>query len=212
MPSFPLWVTYSLAVIAILGPIGGAWFGALQTARRDDRRWDREREREDQRWQRENESHLKARRHEMDVQWRASRSDLYSATYSAFFQWRMKITTAFTHKVSGPLPDAEVKELIQYARQAEAQVALLALYASSGIITHVTTLSQVLSEGAYNVYTGTEFDQENWHFKSGDGLTDLLNAMRHDLGADHVDRPVPAIYYTPKSERPTSTPPSDSNC
>jgi hypothetical protein len=51
----PLAVTYTLAVIAILGPIGGALLGAWLTARRDDKRWSREKKRDNERWARERE-------------------------------------------------------------------------------------------------------------------------------------------------------------
>jgi hypothetical protein len=49
----PLWITLVLAVIAIMGPIGGALIGGMITARRDDRRWQLELEREEARWARE---------------------------------------------------------------------------------------------------------------------------------------------------------------
>jgi hypothetical protein len=46
----PLWVTLALAIIAIMGPIGGAAIGGTLTARRDDKRWQRELERENQQY------------------------------------------------------------------------------------------------------------------------------------------------------------------
>ncbi|MEU0885671.1 hypothetical protein ABZ345_44415 [Lentzea sp. NPDC005914] len=58
MSNVPLWVTYSLAVIAILGPIGGALFGAWMTARRDDKRWQLEHDREERAWTREQEQRV----------------------------------------------------------------------------------------------------------------------------------------------------------
>src|SRR5690242_19639165 len=51
----PLWVTLTLGLIAIMGPIGGALIGGMITARRDDQRWLRELEREEARWVHENE-------------------------------------------------------------------------------------------------------------------------------------------------------------
>ncbi|OLT46999.1 hypothetical protein BJF85_00675 [Saccharomonospora sp. CUA-673] len=43
----PLWATFVIAGIALVGSVGGAWLNGFFTARRDDKRWQRERERAD---------------------------------------------------------------------------------------------------------------------------------------------------------------------
>lgn len=53
--SVPLWVTIALGAMAVLGPMGGTWLGALIAARHDQRRWVRETQREDTHWKREQE-------------------------------------------------------------------------------------------------------------------------------------------------------------
>lgn len=85
---FPLWVTYSLAVIAILGPIGGALFGAWLTARRDDRRWDREVQREDLRWQREHERTQEQNAHDLAKHWTTERLELFGEIHHVLCEWR----------------------------------------------------------------------------------------------------------------------------
>ncbi|MBB3664473.1 hypothetical protein FB384_003377 [Prauserella sediminis] len=41
----PLWATFVIAGIALVGSVGGAWLNGFFTVRRDDKRWQRERER-----------------------------------------------------------------------------------------------------------------------------------------------------------------------
>ncbi|WP_328454693.1 MULTISPECIES: hypothetical protein [unclassified Amycolatopsis] len=90
MPTqIPLWVTLVLAIIAIMGPIGGALIGGMITARRDDRRWERELEREEARWQRETEREEARREREIKREDHRYWLELRATTYTeVIVHWR----------------------------------------------------------------------------------------------------------------------------
>jgi hypothetical protein len=85
----PLWVTLALALVAIAGPIGGAWIGGTVTAKRDDRRWHAEAEREERR-----------RRHEDEradeVYWRNARATAYAAVAVSLSEYLVKASNAIS--------------------------------------------------------------------------------------------------------------------
>lgn len=81
--SIPLWVTIVLAVIALLGPWGGAWLAS----RRDDRRWDREQLREDIRFQRERDREAAQRAHEVAATQRSEKRETYSRYLATLMTW-----------------------------------------------------------------------------------------------------------------------------
>lgn len=99
--SVPLWVTLVLAVIALLGPWGGAWLAA----RRDDRRWEREQAREERRWQRE-------RGHQLDMARQDEKKRHYTDFLAALTAWGWLLDRARKLvECSTPLPEDLVAEL-----------------------------------------------------------------------------------------------------
>ncbi|MFL6121453.1 hypothetical protein [Actinophytocola sp.] len=79
----PVWITFALAAIALVGSVGGAWIGGRITARRDDRRWERELVREDLRWKREREREQSQRVHDLHLHWREQRIEAYASFIAA---------------------------------------------------------------------------------------------------------------------------------
>ncbi|MDQ7809633.1 hypothetical protein Q5425_38410 [Amycolatopsis sp. A133] len=63
-------MTWWAAVLGFVGALAGSWGGQLIASRREDRRWDRERDREEVRWQRERNRLDDQRRHEFQLDWR----------------------------------------------------------------------------------------------------------------------------------------------
>lgn len=174
----PLWVTYTLAAIAILGPIGGALLGALLTARRDDRRWSLEREREDLRWQRE-------RGHELLVAWREPRSSAYSATYQAL----CAIFSIWHDARDGEgLPPTSKVKLSSYLHNLIDGLAELSVFATRDVIEKATDLQFKLM--FLNTITVNGFNIKSHRLRMNEIrplLGNLLNAMRADLGVDQLE-------------------------
>jgi hypothetical protein len=63
-------MTWWAAVLGFVGALAGSWGGQLIAARREDRRWERERDREEVRWQRELQRIHEQKKHELQLDWR----------------------------------------------------------------------------------------------------------------------------------------------
>lgn len=79
----PLWVPIVVAIIGILGVVGGQVFSSW----REDRRWSRENRREDARARRDMESARLTREHELRLHWTDQRLDAYVKCLSAYKDW-----------------------------------------------------------------------------------------------------------------------------
>ncbi|WNV82223.1 hypothetical protein [Umezawaea sp. Da 62-37] len=126
----PLWITYSLAVIAILGPIGGALIGGTITAKRDDRRWEREREREELRWQREREQQFDERRHQLRLDWRERRLDVYSEYLSAAEALQEPLTALFSLSLTHEQIETIENDFEPHSRRAAAALKVIQVIGS----------------------------------------------------------------------------------
>ncbi|TWP50791.1 hypothetical protein FKR81_19520 [Lentzea tibetensis] len=89
----PLWVTYSLAVIALVGPLGGAVIGGRVQAKRDDKRWERERDREELRYDREMTKLRNERDHDLLKLWHAARLDGHARMLYSLARWKTAAVT-----------------------------------------------------------------------------------------------------------------------
>jgi hypothetical protein len=109
----PLWVTLTLAVIAIMGPIGGALIGGKVTARRDDSRWERELEREELRRTREIELEENRWAREIERENRRYWLDLRTSSYSDTIEaWRRFLDIGEKIKGSVAIANATGEEYI----------------------------------------------------------------------------------------------------
>ena len=78
-----VWVPIVVAVLGILGIIGGQMFASW----RDDRRWSQEIAREEARAQREIKTAELAREHEITLRWIDQRLTAYTECLSVFEEW-----------------------------------------------------------------------------------------------------------------------------
>ena len=181
----PLWVTLALAVIALFGPIGGAWIGGTITARRDDRRWDREAAREDLRWDRE-------QRASMTTHWSDSRLEYYAQYLLLHKKLENKILygTQFaenqeTESVSSSLY-GEIRELID---EIDYQKVLVSVVGSDDLQECLTAIGNQVGAIAFfaPALTISELRGEANKLRLMSG--DLRAAVRRDLGvvADSAD-------------------------
>jgi hypothetical protein len=78
-----VWIPIIVAIIGILGVIGGQ----AVASSRDDRRWNREIAREETRTQRELQSAEASRQHELKIHWIDQRLSAYTECLSSFDEW-----------------------------------------------------------------------------------------------------------------------------
>lgn len=90
MPSVqvPLWATYSLAIVALVSPLGGALIGGMVQVKRDDKRWARERDQEDLRFERETLKLREERHHDLIELWHTQRLDGHTRMIHSIARWR----------------------------------------------------------------------------------------------------------------------------
>jgi hypothetical protein len=192
-------MTWWAAVLGFVGALAGSWGGQFIATRREDRRWERERDREDLRWQRERERLQDQLRHEMGVQWRERRLEVYSQLLSAITHFlkvgaRLKEAELRAAGPGGPVNDQQYTrvDLQECAKGIRDLVNVVSLIASSRIqsacIIVDYEMARWLSEfclserGNPEVLTmedllGREEDLVKAHQA-------LLNEMRTELGVD----------------------------
>lgn len=83
----PLWLTIVLGFLIPIAAAGGAVGGQWLASRRDDKRWDRERDREDLRWSRDQQRQVDDRTHMNQVHWRTERLTVYGKFIVAMTEW-----------------------------------------------------------------------------------------------------------------------------
>lgn len=93
-------MTWWAAALGFAGALAGSWGGQLIASRRDDRRWQREREREDLRHEREMERLQLQHEREVDLAWRSERHAAYTRLLTTLL--------AFESKVYAPIENPEV--------------------------------------------------------------------------------------------------------
>jgi hypothetical protein len=111
-----VWVPIVVAVLGILGVVTGQ----LINFRREDRRWERERQREDVRWERE-------RQRDVDAQWRERRFDVHVELLAAFREWEAALARAVADRAAGNDP-AEPDTLTAHANRVNEAVTTLTIF------------------------------------------------------------------------------------
>jgi hypothetical protein len=86
------------AVLGFVGALAGSWGGQLIASRREDRRWDREREREDLRHEREMEKLRLQHDRDVDLAWRSERH----AAYTRLFTVMLALESKFHAPIENP--------------------------------------------------------------------------------------------------------------
>jgi hypothetical protein len=83
-------MTWWAAVLGFVGALAGSWGGQLIATRREDRRWQREREREDLRHEREIERLRLQHTREVELAWRSERLAAYARLLTALLAFESK--------------------------------------------------------------------------------------------------------------------------
>jgi hypothetical protein len=99
MATTPLWVPLAVAVTGVLGTLSAAVFTQIWAARREDKRWIRDREVEEERWQREKVERREQWRREDRARWLAERRNIYAEYLLGLDTWGVALS-----KEDGP-PD-----------------------------------------------------------------------------------------------------------
>lgn len=93
-------MTWWSAVLGFAGALAGSWGGQLIASRREDRRWQREREREDLRHGREMEKLQLQHDRDIDLAWRSERYAAYTRLFT--------VLLAFEAKAYAPIKNPEM--------------------------------------------------------------------------------------------------------
>lgn len=104
-------MTWWAAVLGFAGALAGSWGGQLIASRREDRRWQREREREDIRHEREMERLRLQHDRDVDLAWRSERH----AAYSRLF----KVLLSFEAKAYAPIKNPGVVHDVDEQKEVE---------------------------------------------------------------------------------------------
>ncbi|WP_284742306.1 hypothetical protein [Amycolatopsis sp. RTGN1] len=91
-------MTWWAAVLGFAGALAGSWGGQLIASRREDRRWQREREREDLRHDREMEKLRLQHDRDVNLAWRAERH----AAYTRLFTVMLALEPKFHAPIENP--------------------------------------------------------------------------------------------------------------
>jgi hypothetical protein len=186
--SVPLWITVVLAIIALLGPWGGAWLAS----RRDDRRWERDQAREDVRSQREREREDKQRGYQTETARREEKKQGYTEFLSTLMTWGWLLDRAGDQLEEGvPIPSELVVDL--------ENAKILAVKAYAGLL--VVADKEARREIEYGFYDHMEVhgdyvisgksDEANYH-KLNEAQDWVRRRARHELGIYSIADPDPS--------------------
>lgn len=146
MPSgqVSVWVPVVVAALGIAGLLAGSWLGA----RREERRWQRERERDDVRWRRERELGLQRR-------WRDERFAAYAQFIDVMNQWEQAITeVAFAQEDDEPVDPSLIERMEQLDEQARPVLARITLVGSPGVQAQCQELVSMYARGYRDARVG----------------------------------------------------------
>ena len=183
-----MWVPLAVGALGVLGTLSAAIFAQVWSARREDRRWAREREAEKERWDREREERREQWRREDLARWLEERRNLYADLLLRIETWSSALSSAEGELLrDGQLADgtvAKLEELQQGHRRANQQLVMIApseivKFAESCSSTYNIWLFQLKSRQLKLVENNIAFHKQR---KSYDEC--LREAIRRDLRVD----------------------------
>jgi hypothetical protein len=106
-------MTWWAAVLGFAGALAGSWGGQLIASRREDRRWQREREREDLRHEREMERLRLQHERDLELAWRSERHAAYTRLLTTLLAFEVKVVAPFENPevVHDPAEREEVRRI-----------------------------------------------------------------------------------------------------
>ncbi len=116
-------MTWWAALLGFVGALAGSWGGQIIASKREDRRWERERQREDVRWSREADRDRERHEHDLEKlarqlthtaqsEWRSERVVAYQSFLDAFDAWQ-ESAEPFVASEGNGMPGAAVSKLIE---------------------------------------------------------------------------------------------------
>lgn len=168
--SVPTWITFTVAAIALVGPLGGAWINGWITA------W-----REDKRAHREAAERQAERDHETRAYWRDKELEAYIAFSASVTTWRIGLARARDEiRDSGeltPTTKAAIDNLFGAARDAYAPLGVLG---AEEVREKATDLIVTMGDLHKHIASGNERTTRDALHK----LRSFNAATRHALGIE----------------------------
>jgi hypothetical protein len=197
-------MTWWAAVLGFAGALAGSWGGQLIASRREDRRWQREREREDLRHEREMERLRLQHDRDVDLAWRAERHAAYTRLFT--------VLLAFEGKVGAPFwnPDvvhdaAEQKDVERIHAEIHDAYTLVLLGSGTAVDEAGRQVIRVCKRVARWYVPGLlsaveeQPDYDGVRRAFDDAYKGLVDACRHELKLGSQAPPPAAPFAEPKS-------------
>jgi hypothetical protein len=196
MPSgqVSVWVPLAVAALAIAGLLAGSWLGT----RREERRWQRERERDELWWRRERELSLQRR-------WQDERFAAYAQFIEVMNQWELAITeVAFAQEDDEPVDPSLIERMEQLDEQARPVLARITLIGSPNVQAQCQELVLMYARGYRDARVGDPILAGELGGRSaadvlGDAYYGLVDDIRREFGVgplDDADSGVPVLVAT----------------
>jgi hypothetical protein len=179
-------MTWWAAALGFIGALAGSWGGQLIASRREDRRWDREREREDIRAQRDREKEHRQRVYDMKVQWRAERQLAYKELLSVLASWHEVFLQQTVGQCQSDNITAARRALVEARFPLRDALATVDLVSSPEAAKEAhSTIARIhsIEDDWFRVYQGIKCENMMSHYDNWGRLIDQLrDVMRADLG------------------------------
>jgi hypothetical protein len=190
MPSgqVSVWVPLAVAAIAMAGLLAGSWLGS----RREERRWQRERERDELRWRRERELSLQRR-------WQDERFAAYAQFIDVMNQWELAITeVAFAQEDDEPVDPALIERMEQLDEQVRPVLARITLIGSPSVQAQCQELVLMYARGYRDARVGDpilagdpiltgDLGRRSAADVLGDAYYALVDDIRRELGVGPLE-------------------------
>ena len=199
MPSgqVSIWVPLAVAAFALVVVVASQWL----SARREERRWQREIAREEMRATRE-------LRLAHDRRWGEERVAAYAQFIDVMQQWELAITeVAFAQEDDEPVDPQLIDRMEQLDDQVRPVLARIVLLGSSDVQAQCQELVMMYSRGYRDARVGDPILAGESPGRSvadmlGDAYYALVDDMRREIGVDPLDEPaVPEPRPAPSSRR-----------
>ena len=191
MSSTPVWVPLVVAVVAVAGTLGAAFFTRRWADRREDQRWTREREAEETRWQRERDERREEWAREDAARWLTERRTVYAEYLLSLEAWKTAIRSAAVEAQNngGLLPETGTA-LDSLEQKSQSVYEILSMLAPGPLVRIAVGSFNTLSSWAYYLDAQTDEDGDpdesdiNYSDESHYDDKRLRDAIRQDLGVD----------------------------
>jgi hypothetical protein len=192
MASTPVWVTLLVAALGVAGGVATAILTRRGADKRENQRWQREREAEEARWQREQEERHQQWQREDHARWLAERRTIYANYLQRLDRWREAIAAADAEVRGAGLTVGTVSELESLETEFENAYETLSLLAPTKIVHKAANCMGILGRWHHALaYYTQKYLAEPSAAVNGEGIFEelarLRDLFRQDLGVDAED-------------------------